>query len=160
MKREHLVRKKHHQNLSANSSARVSLKVWMLMSALIVIFLAENIYEMRRQSCSSDEVVHLPAGYTYLVKRDFRLNPEHPPLLKELCALPLLFMRPKVDFSDASWLKPSSISQSIFGYRFLYADPLRADQFLFWGRSFCWPDGWAFSSFAGRNSSMGVPQVY
>ncbi|MDD5544897.1 MAG: glycosyltransferase family 39 protein, partial [Acidobacteriia bacterium] len=103
---------------------------------MIAVFLAENIYEMRRQSCSSDEVVHLPAGYTYLVKRDFRLNPEHPPLLKDLCALPLLFLRPRprVDFSDPNWQQPSVVSQSVFGFRFLYGDPPRADQYLFWGR--------------------------
>jgi hypothetical protein len=123
-----------HKELSANARGRVSARVWILVCAMIAIFLTENIYEMRRQSCSSDEVVHLPAGYTYLVKRDFRLNPEHPPLLKELCALPLLFMRPHVDFSHPSWLQPSTISQSVFGYQFLYSSPPRADQFLFWGR--------------------------
>jgi hypothetical protein len=123
-----------HQKLSENVNAKVSPRVWILVGALIAIFMAENIYEMRRQSCSSDEVVHLPAGYTYLVKRDFRLNPEHPPLLKELCALPLLFMQPKVDFSDPNWLQPSAMSQSEFGFKFLYSNPPRADQFLFWGR--------------------------
>lgn len=105
-----------------------------MVGVLIAIFLAENIYEMFRHSCSSDEVAHLPAGYTYLVKRDFRLNPEHPPLLKELCALPLLFMEPRVDFKDRSWLEPSMVSQAVFGYRFLYSGPSSADQYLFWGR--------------------------
>jgi hypothetical protein len=117
-----------------NAKSHVTPWVWILVGALIAIFIAENIYEMRRQSCSSDEVVHLPAGYTYLVKRDFRLNPEHPPLLKELCALPLLFMKPKVDFSDPNWLQPSTMSQSEFGFKFLYSAPPHADQFLFWGR--------------------------
>jgi hypothetical protein len=124
----------YHQELSENVNTKVSPRVWILVGALIAIFMAANIYEMRRQSCSSDEVVHLPAGYTYLVKRDFRLNPEHPPLLKELCALPLLFMQPKADFSDPNWLQPSAMSQSEFGFKFLYSNPPRADQFLFWGR--------------------------
>jgi hypothetical protein len=124
----------HRQDVLEHANAKVPLRIWIIVGALIAVFMAENIYEMRRQSCSSDEVLHLPAGYTYLVKQDFRLNPEHPPLLKELCALPLLFLKPKVDFSDPDWLQPSTMSQSKFGYSFLYSNPPRADQFLFWGR--------------------------
>lgn len=40
-----------------------------------------------------DEVPHLTAGYAYLALRDMRLNPEHPPLVKDLAALPLLFSK-------------------------------------------------------------------
>jgi len=43
-------------------------------------------------SQTSDESAHLAAGYSYLTLRDFRLNPEHPPLLKQMCALPLLLL--------------------------------------------------------------------
>ncbi|HEU4403390.1 MAG TPA: glycosyltransferase family 39 protein, partial [Candidatus Polarisedimenticolia bacterium] len=44
-------------------------------------------------SQTSDEGAHLAAGYSYLETLDFRLNPEHPPLIKELAALPLLMLR-------------------------------------------------------------------
>lgn len=97
---------------------------------LLGIFVAQNFLEMQRESCTSDEVVHLPAGYTYLLKRDFRLNPEHPPLAKVLCAFPLLFLHPHVDFSDPNWAKPPQ--QYPFGMRFLYSSD--ADLLLFWGR--------------------------
>jgi hypothetical protein len=40
-----------------------------------------------------DEPVHLAAGWSYLETGDYRLNPEHPPLLKLAAALPLRFMR-------------------------------------------------------------------
>ena len=43
-------------------------------------------------SRTSDESAHIMAGYSYLTRRDFRLNPEHPPLIKELAAVPLLFL--------------------------------------------------------------------
>jgi dolichyl-phosphate-mannose-protein mannosyltransferase len=36
-----------------------------------------------------DEVPHIAAGYAYVTSRDFRLNPEHPPLVKALALLPL-----------------------------------------------------------------------
>jgi hypothetical protein len=38
-----------------------------------------------------DEPAHLAAGYGYWTAGEFRLNPEHPPLLKLLWSLPLLF---------------------------------------------------------------------
>ena len=107
----------------------VTSAVWAAVALLLAVFAAQNIIEMRRETCSSDEVVHLPAGYTYLVKQDFRLNPEHPPLIKELCALPLLWLHPKVDFNNPNWTKPR---QASFGYDFLYSN--NADQLLFWGR--------------------------
>jgi hypothetical protein len=44
---------------------------------------------VREDALTTDEPIHLTAGYTYLRFRDARLNPEHPPLLKLLAALPL-----------------------------------------------------------------------
>ena len=38
-----------------------------------------------------DENSHIAAGYSYLTERDMRANPEHPPIIKDLAALPLLF---------------------------------------------------------------------
>lgn len=40
-------------------------------------------------SATLDEPVHLFAGYRYLECGDYAFNPEHPPLLKKLAALPL-----------------------------------------------------------------------
>jgi len=37
-----------------------------------------------------DEVPHIGAGYSYVRMGDMRLNPEHPPLIKDLAGLPLL----------------------------------------------------------------------
>lgn len=52
-----------------------------------------------------DEVPHIGAGYSYLVKQDMRLNPEHPPLAKDLAAIPLLFLNLKQSvFETKQWL--------------------------------------------------------
>ena len=54
-------------------------------------------------SATSDEVIHLPAGYSYLRYHDYRMNPEHPPLIKKLAALPLFFRPvriPQLDVDD------------------------------------------------------------
>src|SRR5262249_51469577 len=55
---------------------------------LISIFLAQGWYFIRANSQTFDEGVHLTAGYSYWATGDFRLNPEHPPLIKLACALP------------------------------------------------------------------------
>lgn len=45
-------------------------------------------------SCStSDETSHIASGYTANRLGDFRINPEHPPLLKRIATLPLLAMK-------------------------------------------------------------------
>lgn len=56
-----------------------------------------------QDSQTTDEAVHLLAGYSYWRTGDFRLNPEHPPLVKLLAAAPLLFT-PPINFSTSqSW---------------------------------------------------------
>ncbi len=103
---------------------------WVLAALLLGLFAAQNIIEMRLESCSGDEVAHLPAGLTYLLKRDFTLNPEHPPLIKILCAIPLLALHPNIDFQDPAWsVRPREYA---FGSHFLYANDV--DRLLFWGR--------------------------
>ena len=56
------------------------------------VYAALAITSMLTKSAVYDETAHFPAGYTYLTLRDFRMNPEHPPLVKELAALPLLLL--------------------------------------------------------------------
>src|ERR1043166_5532770 len=60
---------------------------------LIGIFVSLVVPQARMNSATYDETSHLPAGYSYLRWADFRMNPEHPPLVKELAALPLLFQK-------------------------------------------------------------------
>ena len=67
-----------------------------------------------------DEVPHIGAGYSYLTKQDMRLNPEHPPLPKDLGALPLVFMDLDQEaFSTRHWLTEVN-GQWEFGRKLLY----------------------------------------
>ena len=80
---------------------------------------------LRGTSATYDETAYLPAGFTYLARKDFRLSPEHPPLLKILQALPVLSLRPRVsaDAERAFEVAARDIdAQWIFGDRFLYKD--------------------------------------
>jgi dolichyl-phosphate-mannose--protein O-mannosyl transferase len=57
---------------------------------LLAVMAAELGLSARRQSQTFDEAVHIFAGYRYWKNFDFGVNPEHPPLVKLVAALPLL----------------------------------------------------------------------
>ena len=107
------------------------LYVGIAAGLLLALFAGLAIPSMAGKSCTSDEVTHLPSGYSYLATGDYRLNRQHPPLLKMLAATPLLMLDPELDLEDPGWtsLPPEEWG---FGRRFLYGND--ADQLLFWGR--------------------------
>ena len=76
-------------------------KTNILVGALLTIFGLLAVTSMWNDSANYDERIHLPAGYAYVSQGDMRLNPEHPPLVKDLAGLPLLLM--KINFSFQSW---------------------------------------------------------
>ncbi len=119
--------------IEREGAARFRVKtVWQTTTLFfLAAFVLQTAGSMRLFSASSDETSHLPAGYTYLVTGDFRLNPQHPPLAKLLSAAPLLALSPRLDLTDPSW-SGSPPDEWRFGQRFLYAND--ADRLLFWGR--------------------------
>lgn len=110
-------------------------KLTSLLSILLVLLmLILAIISQKQESAIMDEVAHIPAGYSYLTQRDMRLNPEHPPLLKDLSAIPLLFMQ-GINFPAElkSWTSEVN-SQWDFGFNFLYHSNNDADKIIFWAR--------------------------
>jgi hypothetical protein len=98
----------------------------------LMFFLA--VFSMKDDSVTMDEVAHLPAGYSYLTQKDMRLNPEHPPLIKDLAALPLLFIQ-GINFpSEIKAWQEDINGQWDFGYHFLYQMGNPVDKMIFWGR--------------------------
>ncbi len=63
---------------------------------LLLVLLCELTLSVRQQSLTYDESCHLFAGYLFWEKPDFGVNPEHPPLVKALAAIPLLSMHLKL----------------------------------------------------------------
>ena len=102
------------------------------MAGLLSLFAGLSLWEMLDDSLTSDERVHLPAGYAYWMARDFRLNPEHPPLVKLLCAIPLLFMRVEMPPTTPDPGLSYHDYQPIFGSKFFFRQD--ADRILFFGR--------------------------
>lgn len=93
------------------------------------ILLIQMILSLREKSATMDETIHLPAGYLHLKFGDYSFNPEHPPLVKILAALPLLFL--DVNTSPRSGLYMGT--DWSYAHRFLYTEN-DADRFLFLGR--------------------------
>jgi hypothetical protein len=110
------------------------------VAALLTLFAGSAFFSLRLDSATFDETVHLPSGYTYLDRLDYRLNPEHPPLAKAWAALPLwAFSLAKPDYDSDAWrgtrpapdgLEPLPNAQWIFGFETLngpLGDPVRRD---------------------------------
>lgn len=79
-----------------------------------------------------DETAHIVAGYTYVRHLDYRFNPEHPPLVKMLAGLPLLFQDLNFDTAKGYWQGLNE--QWWAGNEFLYKQGNNADQIIFWSR--------------------------
>jgi 4-amino-4-deoxy-L-arabinose transferase-like glycosyltransferase len=104
-------------------------RTYIAVAVLTSAFCLQALLAIPQLSATSDELPHLAGGYSYWTTRDFRINPEHPPLIKLISALPLLLMRPQFDTTHPGWTTPS---QWVFGFVFLYGND--ADRLLFWGR--------------------------
>lgn len=114
-------------------------KVILFAIFLLTFQFFVQFYLARTDSQTTDEAIHLSAGYTYLAKKDFRFNPEHPPLVKLLAATPLLFVNPLLPKDNYLWDRGSNFfydtwrEAASFGEFFLYKEN-NADQILFLGR--------------------------
>jgi hypothetical protein len=93
-------------------------KVFVLLALLLFSVLSFGSF--RSQALTVDELVDVPSGLSYWQKRDTRLNIEHPPLLKMISAIPLLFSHVNVDYSDPSWCGSGNGAECewVFGKRF------------------------------------------
>jgi len=88
---------------------------------------------IRNMALTMDEKAHIPSGYSYLKFRDYRLNPEHPPLAKDLSAIPLLFLDLKFPTEHSSWTNDIN-GQWESGDQFIFKSGNNADQIIFWSR--------------------------
>ena len=104
---------------------KILVLILLTVTFLLPFFSAQNF------SAASDEITHLPSGYSYWKTGLIQLNPQHPPLVKLLAAFPLLFLDLKFDPQDPKLSGPLK-DEWQFGWNLLFAND--ADQLLFWGR--------------------------
>lgn len=104
-----------------------------IVAAMLGIMFLILFFSAWNDSATMDELAHIPAGYSYLAKNDIRLNPEHPPLIKDLAAFPLLFLNLKFPSEHSSWTEDVN-GQWTSGAVFLYESGNNADQILHFSR--------------------------
>lgn len=94
----------------------------LVLLAFAAVFVALTVRSYTTESATWDEPYHLTAGCAAARFGDYRMDPEHPPLLRMWAALPLLFRSDvKFDAGNPHW-QWASFNQLSFGREFLYRD--------------------------------------
>ena len=76
---------------STNGLPRLSnVLLWTIVVAIIAVQIILTVFVVHRESPTYDEGDHMFAAYMMWHAGDYGLNPEHPPLVKLLAAVPLL----------------------------------------------------------------------
>jgi Dolichyl-phosphate-mannose-protein mannosyltransferase len=97
----------------------------LILCGLALVLGVQLVAAVRQWSITSDEINHLHAGYRYLTCGDFGWNPEHPPLLKLVAALPLLAMQVNDPAPGACGMANSKTIDFHVGHDFTFANPER-----------------------------------
>lgn len=106
---------------------------------MLIFMLGLAYFSLAGDSAIIDEVAHLPAGYSYITQQDMRLNPEHPPLIKDLAG-GAIWLYAKITGTQiniptdiAAW-QTAINGQWDFGFEFLYRSGNDADKLILLGR--------------------------
>lgn len=105
----------------------------LFLSLILVSSFLLMLKPAKQDSAIMDELAHIPAGYSYIKFLDYRLNPEHPPLVKALSAIPLLFLDLKFPIDSDNWQNQVNAEWEI-GKEFLYNSGNDADKIIFYSR--------------------------
>ncbi|MBI4085173.1 MAG: glycosyltransferase family 39 protein [Candidatus Liptonbacteria bacterium] len=114
------------QNFSRNNFFTAPVFV---LALILAVSLSLMLWASSGDSAIMDELAHIPAGYGYVNNLDYRLNPEHPPLVKALSAIPLVFSDLNFPTTQNSW-KNEVNGQWTMGTSFLYESGNDADYIL------------------------------
>ena len=98
--------------------------------ALVIVFWALAVTSSLKKSATSDETVHMAAGYSYWKHNDYRIDPENGNLPQRWMALPLLLVN--YTFPRQA---PGMIDEWQVGFDFLYNWGNDPDRLLFGSRA-------------------------
>ncbi len=116
------------RNLSETKKSSIT---WFCAVLILSVMFVISLLASRGDSGTTDEIAHIPSGYSYLRYLDFRLNPEHPPLAKALAGTLLQFVPVRDLRLDWSW---EGINQWEAGWSMLYRSGNDPNQILLWAR--------------------------
>jgi len=84
----------------------LEIRPWLeatLLAGILLVFLAVLLLLLSEKGLFIDDSMHMPAGYSYLLTHDYRLNQEHPPLIKLLSGLGVWRLHPAFPFDWPGW---------------------------------------------------------
>lgn len=89
---------------------------------LLIAFIINAVYLAKQVFPTSDEYAYIAAAYSYVETWDFKLNTEHPPLIKILSAIPIKFSRSGVNFpiQHESWKTATLFGEGGFYKQFIF----------------------------------------
>lgn len=109
-----------------------------IVGLILALFFIISALNANNDSLTFDEVAHIPASYSYVTQHDTRLNPEHPPLIKDFAGFPLIFLKLKFDTTQPFWTGDLTSmwdeGQWLAGHHLLYEAGNNVDQIAFWAR--------------------------
>ena len=120
-----------------NSKININKVYSIIASAILCLMFIVLILLAKNTALTIDEGPHILAGYTYWQFGDYRANPEHPPLFKDLAGLPVYLSKPNwpkdnLLFNDSK--TNPYVSQSLDSREFLFNSGNDADKLIFLAR--------------------------
>jgi 4-amino-4-deoxy-L-arabinose transferase-like glycosyltransferase len=122
--------------------ALAALRAWararagvLACAALLALMALQMLSVVWQKSITVDEVVMIPAAYYHLAAANCQLVHEHPPLVKILAGVPLLFLQP--DENDPAKLghaPDSPVGKWTYCERFWEDNPQLFESVSFWAR--------------------------
>jgi hypothetical protein len=121
-------------SLKHGNTKRSPFTIACIVFAFLLCFSVTTLSGSLQKSPTYDESIHLFAGYSYLKWGDYRINPEHPPLVKMLAALPLMAL--DLDTTGLGAKQRDGVQQNkdygwVLANRFIYSDNDAATLFFY-----------------------------
>ena len=104
----------------------------LVCGLLLALMALQMLAVIREKSITVDEYVMIPAGFYHLTERDYRPVSEHPPVVKIIAAVPLLFTETTAPRIDGG---PNEYDRFLEKFdEFWRANAARLEQISFWAR--------------------------
>ena len=110
-----------------------------MLTGMLLAFFGVSLRLLSQKGLFIDDSMHMPAGYSYLLTRDYRLNQEHPPLIKLISGLGLWRLHPRFPFESPGWQEAATPGDPEDGMvkieeAFFETNASQFDQIAFYGR--------------------------
>ncbi|HEX6717985.1 MAG TPA: glycosyltransferase family 39 protein, partial [Pyrinomonadaceae bacterium] len=109
------------------------------LSGMLLAFVFVLLLLLSQKGLFIDDSMHIPAGYSYLLTHDYRLNQEHPPLIKLLSGSGVWKLQPHFPFESPGWQQAATPEDPDDGMErieeaFFDTNAKQFEQIAFYGR--------------------------